>query len=73
MSEIETRLYDQYNISISEVKALVADSGKVIFVTYCEYVLRCCTMFLYILNVHLKYIFPYLLFVIVSLISACVY
>ena len=28
MSEIESRLYDKFNISISEVKVLLADSGK---------------------------------------------
>ena len=27
MSEIESRLYDKFNITISEVKALLADSG----------------------------------------------
>ena len=27
-SEIDTRLYDKYSVSITEVKALLADSGK---------------------------------------------
>ena len=28
MSEIESRLYDKFNINITDVKALLADSGK---------------------------------------------
>ena len=28
MSEIESRLYDKFNITISEIKILLADSGK---------------------------------------------
>ena len=28
MSEIESRLYDKFNITVSEVKVLLADSGK---------------------------------------------
>ena len=28
MSEIESRLYDQFNLKVSEVKVLLADSGK---------------------------------------------
>ena len=28
MSEIESRLYDQFNLKISEVKVLLADSGE---------------------------------------------
>ena len=29
MSEIESRLYDKFNINITEVKVLLADSGKI--------------------------------------------
>lgn len=28
MSEIESRLYDQFNISVKDVKVLLADSGE---------------------------------------------
>lgn len=28
MSEIESRLYDKFNITVTDVKALLADSGK---------------------------------------------
>lgn len=29
MSEIESRLYDQFSIRISDVKVLLADSGEI--------------------------------------------
>ena len=40
MSEIESRLYNKFNITITDVKALLADSGIVFLLSYC-FVLLC--------------------------------
>lgn len=38
LSEVEQRLYDRYNITISDVKVLLADSGlTVMFIFYIFY------------------------------------